>query len=132
MLPLESLEVGVPCITGNNHHYFKNDELEKFLVVNQESNPIDIKNKIEAAFDWESARYTKPDKPLDAFDTWKKYYPNVDMYLVYETERICKQYNNPYLVQELWDNNLIDVNTYELLIGRVGGWEFNDMETQNG
>ena len=38
-----------------------------------------IKNKIEAAFDWESARYTKPDKPLDAFDTWKKYYPNVDM-----------------------------------------------------
>lgn len=39
----------------------------------------DIKNKIEAAFDWESARYTKPDKPLDAFDTWKKYYPNVDM-----------------------------------------------------
>ena len=47
MLPLESLEVGVPCITGNNHHYFKNDELEKFLVVNQESNPIDIKNKID-------------------------------------------------------------------------------------
>ena len=41
--------------------------------------PGDIKNKIEAAFDWESARYTKPDKPLDAFDTWKKYYPNVDM-----------------------------------------------------
>lgn len=39
----------------------------------------DIKNKIEAMFDWESARYTKPDKPLDAYDTWKKYYPNVDM-----------------------------------------------------
>lgn len=39
----------------------------------------DIKNKIEAAIDWESARFTKPDKPLDAYDTWRKYYPEVDM-----------------------------------------------------
>jgi len=39
----------------------------------------DIKDKVQAAFDWESARFTKPDKPLDAFDTWLKYYPNVNM-----------------------------------------------------
>ena len=26
----------------------------------------DIKNKVEAAIDWESARFTKPDKPLNA------------------------------------------------------------------
>lgn len=38
-----------------------------------------IKNKIEAAIDWESARFTKPEKPLDAFDTWKKYYSDIDM-----------------------------------------------------
>ena len=30
-------------------------------------------------FDWECARFTKPDKPLDAYDTWKTYYPYVDM-----------------------------------------------------
>ena len=47
----------------SNHHYRNGD----------------IKNKIEAAFDWECARFTKPDKPLDAYDTWKKYYPDVDM-----------------------------------------------------
>ncbi len=47
----------------SNHHYHNGD----------------IKNKIEAAFDWECARFTKPDKPLDAYDTWKKYYPDVDM-----------------------------------------------------
>ena len=47
MLPLESFEMGVPCITGNNHHYFENTELEKYLVVNNEENPIEIKNKIE-------------------------------------------------------------------------------------
>lgn len=39
----------------------------------------DIPNKIEAAIDWESARFTKPDKPLNAYETWIKYYPNIDM-----------------------------------------------------
>ena len=39
----------------------------------------DIRNKTEAALDWECARATKPDKPLDAYDTWEKYYPGVDM-----------------------------------------------------
>lgn len=46
MLPLESMEQDVPCITGNNHHYFKNTELEKYLVVDNESNPNLIKEKI--------------------------------------------------------------------------------------
>ena len=40
---------------------------------------LDIKDKVQAAFDWECARFTKPDKPLDAYETWKKYYPIVDM-----------------------------------------------------
>lgn len=39
----------------------------------------DIKNKIEAAIDWESARFTKPEKPLNAYDTWVKYYFDIDM-----------------------------------------------------
>jgi mannosyltransferase OCH1-like enzyme len=47
MLPLESFEVGVPCITGNNHHYFKNSELEKYLVVNNEENSLEIADKIK-------------------------------------------------------------------------------------
>ena len=40
---------------------------------------IDIAGKIEAAIDWESARYTKPDKPLTAYETWLKYYRHIDM-----------------------------------------------------
>ena len=46
MLPLESMEMNVVCITGNNHHYFKNTQLEKYLVVNNEEDPIEIKEKI--------------------------------------------------------------------------------------
>lgn len=38
-----------------------------------------IKNKIEAVIDWESARFTKPNKPLNAYETWKKYYSDIDM-----------------------------------------------------
>lgn len=40
----------------------------------------DIPNKVEAAIDWESARFTKPEKPLNAYQTWKKYYADIDMY----------------------------------------------------
>ena len=47
MLPLESLEVGVPCITGNNHHYFKGKEIESYLVVENEESPVAIKEQIE-------------------------------------------------------------------------------------
>jgi len=32
-----------------------------------------------AIIDWESARFTKPDKPLNARETYKKYYSHVDM-----------------------------------------------------
>ena len=47
MLPLESMENGVVCITGNNHHYFKGTKLEKYVVVNNEEDVLEIKNKIE-------------------------------------------------------------------------------------
>ena len=39
------------------------------------------KNKadyIEMVLDWESARYTKEDKPLNAYDTLYKYYPELE------------------------------------------------------
>ena len=39
----------------------------------------DIPNKVEAAIDWESARFTKPEKQLTAYEAWQKLYPDVDM-----------------------------------------------------
>lgn len=49
MLPLESMEMGTVCITGNNHHYFKNNELEKYLVINNEEDVKEINEKIQLA-----------------------------------------------------------------------------------
>ena len=40
--------------------------------------------KAEAFCDWECARYTKPDKPLDGYETWHEYYKHVDMREVVE------------------------------------------------
>ena len=47
VLPLESLEVGVPCITGNNHHYFMDSPLEDYLVVDNEIDLDLIVDKIQ-------------------------------------------------------------------------------------
>ncbi len=47
MLPLESFEMNVPCLTGNNHHYFEDTPLAKYLIVDNEEDPEAIKEKIE-------------------------------------------------------------------------------------
>lgn len=67
LLPLESLELGVPCITGDNHHYFEETELEKYLVVNKEDNIMEIYNKIKYALE-------NKDKILELYEKWKKEY----------------------------------------------------------
>lgn len=67
----------------NKHHpiYFKNKEkiLKKSDKVNWE----------EAIIDWECARYTKPDKPLNARDTLYKFYPEY----ISIVEPILRKYN---------------------------------------
>lgn len=65
MLPLESFEVGVPCLTGNNHHYFSNTKLEEFLVVENEENANDIKNKMEKCL-------ANKDEVMNLIDNWSK------------------------------------------------------------
>lgn len=65
MLPLESFEVGVPCVTGNNHHYFENTELEKYIVINNEDDIEEIKEKIENCIN-------EKDKLLKLYSDFKK------------------------------------------------------------
>lgn len=44
--PLESFELGVPCLTGNNHHYFRRSKLEDYLIVRAEDDINEIYSKI--------------------------------------------------------------------------------------
>ena len=65
MLPLESFESGVPCLVGNNNHYFCDTELEKFLVVDNETNILDITKKIENCLN-------NKEKILNLYKDWVK------------------------------------------------------------
>ena len=65
MLPIESFEVGTICLTGNNHHYFKNTELEKYLVIDNEESPVEISKKIELCI-------KNKDKVMKLYKDWKK------------------------------------------------------------
>ncbi|MBR0351175.1 MAG: hypothetical protein IJH76_05125 [Clostridia bacterium] len=67
LIPLESLELGTVCITGDNHHYFTGTELEKYLVVTKEDDIMEIYNKIK--YDLENR-----EKILELYKEWKKEY----------------------------------------------------------
>lgn len=65
MTPLESFAEGTLCIVGNNCHYFKGEELEKYIVVNQENNPEEIAKKLEYAI-------ANKDKVMKLYKEWEE------------------------------------------------------------
>lgn len=65
MLPIESFEVGVPCVSGNNHHYFKENELENYLVVKNEESPVEISKQIKKCLDNKT-------EVMKLYKKWKK------------------------------------------------------------
>ena len=78
MVPLESFGVGVPCIFGNNHHYFENNELKDYLLVNNEASPEEVADKVKLTLknkdkvmklykEWEEENNEESDKEVKAF-----------------------------------------------------------------
>jgi len=52
IIPLEALNNGVICLTGNNHHYFEEDSrLKSFLVINRPDDPYAIYQSIVTALE---------------------------------------------------------------------------------
>ena len=50
--------------------------------------------RVEAFCDWECARFTKPSKPLNGFETWRRYYSHVDMAVIIDS--FCKSRDLQY------------------------------------
>ncbi len=67
VLPLESLELGVPCITGNNHSYFKGTKLYDYLVVKSEDDINEIYDKILNCLN-------NKEEIIKLYKEWKKEY----------------------------------------------------------
>lgn len=65
MFPLESFEVGIPCILGNNNDYFCGTELEKYVVLEKEDDSIYIKEKILSVLN-------NKDEIMHLYKNWKK------------------------------------------------------------
>lgn len=72
MLPIESMEVGTICLTGNNHHYFKGTELEKYLVVSREDDVCSIKEKIDYALE-------NKEEIFRLYNKWKRNYDMISI-----------------------------------------------------
>lgn len=62
---------------------------------------------MEMVLDWESARYTKPDKPLNAYDTLYDFYPH----LVDKIVPILEEFNINYSSTEMEEDVVEYVNS---------------------
>lgn len=67
ILPLECLELGVPCITGNNHHYWIDTPLEEYLVESRVDDPVALAARIKKCLN-------NRDKIMKLYREWKKEY----------------------------------------------------------
>ena len=68
ILPLEALNNGVICLTGNNHHYFRTEpRLSELLICNRPDDPLSIYNCITTALD-------NKEEILELYKKWKNNY----------------------------------------------------------
>ena len=65
MFPLESFEMGVPCLLGNNNDYFLGTKLGEFVILNKEDDPKYIKEKIINCI-------KHKDEIMELYKEWKK------------------------------------------------------------
>lgn len=65
MFPLESFEMGVPCLLGNNNDYFVGTELGEYVILTKEDDPIYIKDRIINCIE-------NKEKIMKLYKNWKK------------------------------------------------------------
>ena len=65
MFPLESFEMGVPCLLGNNNDYFVGTKLGEYVILEREDDSLYIKNRIMNALD-------NRDEIMNLYREWKK------------------------------------------------------------
>jgi len=65
MFPLESFEMGVPCLLGNNNDYYVDTELGSYIILEKEDDPIYIRDRINYVL--ENREYV-----MKLYREWKK------------------------------------------------------------
>ena len=70
LMPIESMDLGVPCVTANNHHYWTGTPLEDSLIVNRVDDVFAISEKMKQALD-------SKNKIMKEYHLWKSEYNKV-------------------------------------------------------
>ena len=65
MFPLESFEMGVPCLLGNNNDYFVETKLGEYVILEREDDAVYIKEKIINALE-------NREEIMKLYQEWKK------------------------------------------------------------
>ncbi len=81
MFPLESFEMGVPCLLGNNNDYFVGTQLGKYVILEKEDDAKYIKDKIMKVLEHK-------EKVMELYQTWKKEFDDKCQKLVEEFIKI--------------------------------------------
>ena len=72
-----------------------------------------VKDKLdymEMVLDWESARYTKPDKPLNAYDTLYRFYPGLEEHILPILKELGIDKPNLPMEEDVWEYTQSIVN----------------------
>lgn len=67
ILPLECLELGVPCITGSNHHYWAGTPLAEYLIEPRVDDPVALAARVRKCL-------ANKEKIMHLYYEWKKEY----------------------------------------------------------
>lgn len=67
MIPLESFELGVPCVIGNNTDFFEGNKLNDLIVVKEEDSIDEIYEKINICIN-------QKEEIMNLYKEWKKEY----------------------------------------------------------
>ena len=65
MFPLESFEMGVPCLLGNNNDYFVGTKLGEYVILESEDDAEYIKERIENVL-------KNREEVMELYRQWKK------------------------------------------------------------
>ena len=81
MFPLESFEMGVPCLLGNNNDYFVGTKLGEYVILDREDDAEYIKDKIMEVLEHK-------EEVMNLYQAWKKEFDQKCQKLVEEFIRL--------------------------------------------
>lgn len=79
MFPLESFEMGVPCLLGNNNDYFVGTKLGEYVILTKEDDPEYLKERIINCIE-------NREEIMDLYKEWKK-----------DFDKKCKDWVNEFV-----------------------------------